>query len=155
MKTTLIISLLVALSSSLFSQALSLDKVMSKEDQKKCGINMLTKEEKANLEIWLTKFTLRAMQAAKKPIAQPAKRVVGLYRGGAKGHWIQKKIDNGSMIQLEDGSIWEVSPMSKIDTALWLAIDNVIIASSKNPLYPYLIINSGDGTKAEAKLISQ
>jgi len=57
------------------------------------------------------------------------------------------------MIRLEDGSLWEISPLDRIDTSLWLPVDGIIIIESRNPLYPYKLINKRD--KAEAKFISQ
>ena len=67
------------------------------------------------------------------------------------GHWISKNIDSGAFIKLEDGSLWEISPIDKINSMLWLPISNITIIESKNPLYPYLLVND-DGTKVEAKL---
>ena len=37
----------------------------------------------------------------------------GSYTGVGSGHWIQKNVDSGSMIILEDGSIWKIDPIDK------------------------------------------
>ncbi len=70
-------------------------------------------------------------------------------------HWIQKVIDNGKYIILEDKSLWEISPIDVIYTSIWLPITNIIIVGSKNPSYPYYLINTDDGEKVEAKLIKE
>jgi len=69
------------------------------------------------------------------------------------GHWISKNIDSGQMIELEDGSLWEINPFNKIDCMLWLPISNITIIKNQNPYYPYTLINTDDGEKAEAKLL--
>lgn len=70
-------------------------------------------------------------------------------------HWIQKVIDNGKYILLEDKSLWEISPIDVIYTSIWLPITNIVIVESKNPSYPYYLINTDDGEKVEAKLIKK
>jgi len=70
-------------------------------------------------------------------------------------HWIQKVIDNGKYILLEDKSLWEISPIDVIYTSIWLPITNIVIVESKNPSYPYFLINTDDGEKVEAKLIKK
>ena len=73
----------------------------------------------------------------------------------AGNHWIRKVIERGETIQLEDGSIWQISPLSKIDAILWLVTEKIVIVESGNPLYPYKLVNSDGGTSAEAKKISR
>jgi hypothetical protein len=75
-----------------------------------------------------------------------------IYYDVGSRHWISKNYD-GKYIQLEDGSLWEISDFDVIDTRLWLSADDVIVVESDNPSYPYLLINTDDKTKAEAKLI--
>lgn len=70
-------------------------------------------------------------------------------------HWIQKVIDNGKYIILEDKSLWEISPIDVIYTSIWLPITNIVIVASKNPSYPFYLVNTDDGEKVEAKLIKK
>lgn len=56
---------------------------------------------------------------------------------------------------VEDGSIWEVSSISRVDTMLWLPTDDITVVESDNPLYPYKLINNDSGDVAEARLISE
>lgn len=75
------------------------------------------------------------------------------YAGLGSGHWISKNID-GKYITLEDGSLWEISSFDQINTCLWLTTDDITVVENDNPFYPYLLINTDEGEKAEAKLVS-
>ena len=78
------------------------------------------------------------------------------YLGVNSKHWISKKIDGGEFIKLEDGSLWGISPIDKINTTLWLPIEDIVVIENKDSLlYPYKLINTDSGNTAEAKLISK
>lgn len=55
-------------------------------------------------------------------------------------------------MQLEDGSIWQVSSIDKINTALWLPLDDVVVTDSGNALFPFKLV--GERDTAEAKLLT-
>jgi len=78
-----------------------------------------------------------------------------VYYGVDSDHWIQKVIDSGKIILLEDGSIWEVSPLDVITSILWLPVSNIYVVESENSLYPYKLINTDDGESVEAKYLGQ
>ena len=62
------------------------------------------------------------------------------------GHWIDEVLNDGSVIKLEDGSIWLVDDLDQIDTALWLPVSNIVACD-------YMLINTDDGEKAGARRI--
>jgi len=62
------------------------------------------------------------------------------------GHWIESVLDDGQMIKLEDGSIWQVDPVDAIDSALWLPVTDVIVCTDK-------IINVDDNESVSAMRI--
>lgn len=113
------------------------------------GEKVLVLTEKGQLALMKEGITLSS-QPPNKP-----KRSTGQYPGGTSGHWIQENIDSGTMIILEDGSIWKIDPLDKIEAALWLPISNITIVTSNNgsPGYDYLLINTNDGEKAHAKYL--
>lgn len=82
---------------------------------------------------------------------------VGPYSDASSAHWIQENIDAGSMIVLEDGSIWKIDPLDKIEAMLWLPVSNITIVQSENgsPGYDYLLINTDDGEMAHAKFLGR
>lgn len=73
------------------------------------------------------------------------------------GHWIKKNIDSGSLITLEDGSLWKIDPINKIDAMLWLPVSSITVKESSkgSPGYDYLLINTDDGEKAHAKYMGK
>jgi hypothetical protein len=96
--------------------------------------------------------------AAYNPIAQQISPPIArggvryFYSSTGEGHWIKSKNDDGDIITLEDGSIWQVDPMDRVDTALWLPITNITVIESEDG---YLLINTDDGEKANAQLLHQ
>ena len=60
-----------------------------------------------------------------------------------KGHWIQSVSGDGSIVQLEDGSVWQVDILDRLDSTLWLPISDIIVC-------PGELINTDDGEKVSA-----
>ena len=85
----------------------------------------------------------------------PNGNVAGPYLGGDTDHWLQEIIEPGRLVQLEDGSIWEIAPLSNVDAILWLMTEEIVVITSDDPFYPHKLINKDEGTSADAKLISQ
>ncbi len=61
------------------------------------------------------------------------------------------------MIVLEDGSIWEINSIDRIDTALWLPITDITVLKASQPVgdYKYTLVNTEDGEKALAKFLGR
>ncbi|MGI9056479.1 MAG: hypothetical protein ACR2F2_11835 [Pyrinomonadaceae bacterium] len=57
--------------------------------------------------------------------------------GCDSGHWIDSVSEDGNIIKLEDGSIWEVDSVDTIISTLWLPITEVMVCDDK-------IINTDD-----------
>lgn len=70
-----------------------------------------------------------------------------------KGHWVKKNLDGGSYIILEDGSLWQVESLDKIDAMLWLAVSSITVRESSSglPGYDYVLINTDEGRMVHAK----
>ena len=64
------------------------------------------------------------------------------------GHWIKDKTSDGSVIILDDESKWIVSPVDRVDTAIWLVMDNITIDSDDGCL-----INTDEKEQADATLV--
>ena len=52
-------------------------------------------------------------------------------------------IDDGHILKLEDGSLWEVDSFDIVTSALWLPISDVVVCDDK-------IINVDDGETVSA-----
>lgn len=79
----------------------------------------------------------------------------GLYAGLGGGHWIKSISDEGDIITLEDGSVWQVSSYDTYNTTLWLPISDITVIESKDPIFPYKLINTDDSETALCKLLSR
>jgi hypothetical protein len=69
----------------------------------------------------------------------------------SSGHWISGIDSEGAMIMLEDRTIWEVSPVDRINSSLWLRTSSITITEGNNPKYPYKLINTNDRETVDAK----
>ena len=140
----------------LFYSPSETDALFGGEDGEFCGAlavlndeNVLVPTEEGQLA-FMKEGVFLSIQPASKP-----KQNSDQYLGGSSGHWIQENIDSGSKMILEDGSIWEIDPLDKIDAMLWLPISDITIVTSDNGSsgYEYLLINTDDGEKAHAKYL--
>jgi len=63
--------------------------------------------------------------------------------GCEAGHWVDSVMDDGKIVKLEDGSVWEVDAVDAIDSMLWLPTTDVIVCDGK-------LINTDDNEKVDA-----
>ncbi len=66
----------------------------------------------------------------------------------AEQTYLKSKSDDGSILILGDGNVWEVSSIDQIDSSLWLPMTTIIIPDSEDCL-----INADDGEKVDARRI--
>jgi len=57
-------------------------------------------------------------------------------------HWIDSVSSDGSIIKLEDGSIWQVSAIDRITSMLWLPVSDIVACDDK-------LINTDDNESVE------
>ena len=62
------------------------------------------------------------------------------------GHWIESVSSDGRIVILEDGSVWEVDPVDRIDSMLWLPVSEIVACDDK-------LINTDDGETVDAMRI--
>jgi hypothetical protein len=151
--------LAITLAGATFAQSapmITMDKVMTGEQFRATGIDGLTPVQRAALDRWLSEYTVKVIQSVQGS-DKPASSGPGSYAGGSGGHWIRSKADNGAIITLEDGSMWEINSLDRIYTMLWLPVSNVTILKAGSPVgeYRYTLINSDDGEKAIAKYLGK
>jgi len=133
-----------------------MDKVMTGDDLRTTGVGSLTAPQRAALDRWLSAYTMQVLQYAQGS-GKPAGSAPSTYVGSGGGHWIKSKADNGGIIILEDGSMWEINSLDRIDTSLWLPITNITVIKASSPIgdYKYTLINTEDGEKALAKFLGK
>gem|GEM_PF-3908336 len=67
----------------------------------------------------------------------------------------EQRVDGGEMIELEDGSLWAISALGRIDTMLWLTAESITVIEGNDPGYPYNFLNTDSGDSAATNLRSQ
>ncbi len=93
----------------------------------------------------------------RNPVGESPTPIRRVYAGTGEGHWIKKNIGRGEFIVLEDGSLWEIDRLERIDASLWLRTSDITVVESDrgSPGYDYLLINTDDGEKAHAKYMGK
>jgi hypothetical protein len=61
-----------------------------------------------------------------------------------QGHWIESVIDDGRLIRLEDGSLWQVDPFDVLTSTLWLPVSDIVICGNR-------LINVDDDESVHAR----
>ena len=109
-----------------------------------CDKSLLTREQLSQTQA----AENRATETRKQPVGKvPAPRSLGQSSSGCESqHWVESVSDNGQLIQLEDGSIWEVDAGDAIDSALWLPTTDIVACDDK-------LINTDDNETVSAMRI--
>ena len=109
-------------------------------------VNMFI-EGKGELK-WSIEKHLGTVNLGEKP--KQKKSSYNIYTGVGSGHWIETVSSGGKFITLEDGSLWEIASSDTVFTSIWLPISNIIVIENVGQ-YPYILINTDDGEKVNAK----
>lgn len=138
--------------------AITMDKVMTGEQLRATSVDSLSPGQRPALDRWLSDYTLKVIQFARNSQPSAISRPTGsTYLGSSGGHWIKSKADNGTIVVLEDGSMWRINSLDRIYTALWLPISNVAVLRADSAVgeYKYALVNTDDGEKALAKYLGR
>jgi hypothetical protein len=139
------------------------EKVAAYKAQQALEIARWRAQQQANAEAARLTATQQAEQDAleqqqkkieelQRTVPEPPKAVsVNASISVGSSHWIKDKIDDGKIIQLEDGSLWQVSLLDAIDSALWLRLDNITVIEGNTPGYPYKLVNSDKNELVDVK----
>lgn len=138
------------------AQGLTIEQVMTPAQLQATGVAHLTPAQRTELNRWLNEFASRVLQVAQNLAVPPA---VGptAYGGVGSGHWVKKVSSGGRLVELEDGSLWEINAVDRVDTMLWLPVTDITVAAAKNPVgeHKYTLINKDDGETALAKFLGK
>lgn len=107
---------------------------MTMEEQQTTGIDNLSDSQKQALEKWINeKFILKSTATDTSPIT------------------LQQNMNNGSQLELSNGSIYEIAPSDKAKTLYWLTPIEIKISPSDDPMFPYSLTNTLSGVSVRAK----
>lgn len=106
-----------------------------------CKKSLLTREQLSQTQA----AESRAAKALKQPVGKAlTPRSRGHSSSGCESeHWVESVSDDGQIIKLEDGSIWNVDAVDAIDSALWLPTTDIIACNGK-------LINTDDNETVSA-----
>lgn len=157
------------------AQDISLDGLIPPAKQKQMGLHKLTQAEKKRLRDFILDVMIASRksgarsvssqpsvsQAPTKPrstkASPPTSRPAAAYGTVGAGHWVKENVDRGAFIRLEDGSLWEIDRLERLNARLWLRTARIVVLTSTrgSPGYGYLLLNIDDGEKAHAKYIGK
>jgi len=122
---------------------LSMKSAMSAQEYAASGIGELRPEQQVVIDRFLNRWTDAALSVSRG----------GTYRNTGQKLSIEEKTDDGTILILEDDSIWLVESPDRVDSGIWLATDDVIVSRSKSGVagYDYQILNLDDKESVRAK----
>lgn len=82
------------------------------------------------------------------------KSITGVYSDEDSEHYLEANYNDGSMIVLEDGSMWEIDTMDQMISTSW-KFNDIITVSSSGGKYDYVLSNSEDGKRVRANFIGK
>lgn len=92
---------------------------------------------------------------ANRDVPSPVPASGEIYADEGGGHWISDVSSEGDVIELEDGSLWLIDGPDRVDSALWLATDDIVVKESSTSIGGYRLINTSQDETVGAKYIGQ
>lgn len=66
-------------------------------------------------------------------------------------HSIDTVLDDGNFVRLDDGTLWQISPVDAVTTSTWSGASEITIIKLDNSTYPYKLINTDDNESVRAR----
>lgn len=132
---------------------LRISAVMTQRELRDTGVSGLSAAQRVALDQWLTRYTASVLTV--RSTIETGHQSVGYAPG--KGHWVSEVSNNGAIVTLEDGSMWDIETIDQIDTALWLPVTDITVIANPRPIgdYKYILINTEDDEKATARFLGR
>ena len=129
-------AIFLSISTLLFANV-DLDTMMTEQDKRATGLDLLNPSQKQALAEWIEQhFVLKA-----KPVSEE------------KSLYLSVNIQNGKELILSDGSQWEVAPENRSISGLWITPFPLKITCIGGTEYPYELINLNTLEKVRIKRI--
>lgn len=144
----LIVTLLTIYSHAAYADW-TIDELMSSRDKKRTGVAKLTPRQKRALQTWMHKhFILKGTEVAEKQKEEDKAQKA------AKAAHVTEIIQSGKYLRLSNNSVWEIHPADRATVEGWMTPANILVTTSKNSRYPYLLENEITKTKVLAKKVA-
>lgn len=159
---TLALSALPFQSWSVQAETIRLNDVMTRAEQQQTGISKLSRNERANLEQWISNYTLRlysnlarnpGLRPGEIPLSGKTQREQNRdYKPHGQVLELDEVYEEGVMIRLADGSVWHVNDELSSSSFRWEPGSRIAIYRSRDPLFPYRLVNMNSRDAVDAKL---
>lgn len=136
------LSLSLFLVSSPLTALIFLDEVMSKEEQRKIGLDELSHRQRRALEEWLNDNVLLKTAREKQIHSQ-------------NDVYVTEIINQGQQIRLSDNSLYEIAPEDWAKATSWIIAATVKVTPTEDSYYPWKITNPISGLSVNARLIEK
>lgn len=110
-----------------------------------CDKSLLTSEQLSRTRAAESRVAQSLKQASKTVPSQHRRRYSS--SDCESGHWVESVSDDGEIVKLEDGSIWQVDSVDTVDSALWLPTTGIVACDDK-------LINTEDNETVSASRIN-
>ncbi len=131
--------------------------LMTPQEMQATGIAGLSSAQRAALDQWLDRYTQLVIRTARSVDTPSGAATRSTEYVTGRGHWVDEVSSNGAIVTLEDNSMWEITSVDQVDTALWLPTTNITVMADPRPIgdYKYILVNTEDGEKARAKYMGK
>jgi hypothetical protein len=137
-------TLCLGIQSTIHADEMFLNEVMPRDIQKKTGVADLSYQQRLALEKWLNDTFVLKNQPEKKKVE-------------ASGLYLSQNLQNGKVLELNDGSQWEVSPEDSPRTAFWIVPFPLYFVDNTNALdkdqFPKKMVNQNTGVSVRVRQI--
>ena len=96
----------------------------------------------------------RLLVTKRTPKTARAAAPTAAYSALGGGHLVRSVAEDGRLVTLEDGSVWEIEPSAQFKTIEWQAQANITVRTAPGkPGFDYELINTEDDEGAQAKYV--
>lgn len=156
-------------SSSVQAEDLSVEEIMSPQEQESSGVDRMSPQQRQALERWITGWTERVLSqsstyhqsltipqwVAKWPrhlLPKPISEKQSILEKREANQTIYRN-KNGEVLELHDGSVWAVNSIDSSVARWWKRGDRLQIRKAKYDIArPYILYNESCNQQAGAKL---
>lgn len=136
------------LSVSLFSaSSLNLKEAMSHRDFARTGVQELPPRQRERLEDWIENYVKERIREEMNLLEQEEKEREILL--------LEEVGENGRVVVLEDGSVWDVSVLDARKARYWLRGQKIWVRKIDSMSRPFRLVNRSVGQGVNVRLIQQ
>lgn len=160
---------ILCIGSTLISEELSVQEIMSPGEMETMGVNRMTPQQRRAFEAWITHWTATVLsqsssyhpsltipqwvsQWPKHLLPKPIPQEEAIKEKREANQNIFRNT-NGEVLELNDGSVWIVNPIDRSVARWWRRGDPLLIKKAKYDIArPYTLFNQANNEQVGAKM---